>query len=60
MRANGNETAAKLLRRVQIGSNNDISAVASNSKAIFCPVGGETGVISPCVKNSLLLINVLL
>ena len=59
-RFDDSKTAAKLLCRVQMGSNNDISAVASNSKAIFCPVGGRTGVISPCVENSLLLINVLL
>ena len=51
MRPNDNETAAKLLCRVQTGSNNDKSAVASNSKAIFCPGGGRMFDFLPVPKN---------
>ena len=37
MRANGNETEAKLLCRVQIGRRGDVSTVAANVEAIFGP-----------------------
>ena len=37
MRANGNETEAKLLCRVQIGRREDGSTVAANFEAIFGP-----------------------
>ena len=37
MRANGNEREAKLLCRVQIGRQGDVSTVAANFEAIFGP-----------------------
>ena len=41
MRANGNETEAKLLCRVQIGQREDGSTVAANFEAIFGPSDGR-------------------
>ena len=51
MRANDNETAAKLLCRVQIGRREDVSTVAANFEAIFGPLGGRIVRISSCVHN---------
>ena len=51
MRANGNETEAKLLCRVQIGQREDVSTVAANFEAIFGPSGGKNGGISSWVQN---------
>ena len=51
MSANGNETEAMLLCRVQIGRREDGSIVAANFEAIFGPSGGKNGGISSCVQN---------
>ena len=57
-RFDDNETAAKLLCPPLIGSIEDESTVAANLEAISGPLAGRIVVISPCVKNLLLLINV--
>ena len=53
MRANGNETEAKLLCRVQIDRQEDVSNVATNFEAIFGPYAEEMLPFSSCVKNLL-------
>ena len=60
MRANGNETEAKLLCRVQIGQREDGSTVAANLQAIFGPSGGRNVAIFSFVKNLFLFIYLLL
>ena len=54
--SNGNETSSKLLFCVQIGTNNDISAVASSWKAIFCPGGRRLFGFLPVPKNDFLVV----
>ena len=60
MRANGNETEAKLLCRVQIGRWEDGSTVAANFQSIFGPSGGRNVAISSFVQKLLLFIYLLL
>ena len=55
MRANDNETAAKLLCRVQIGRREDVSTVAANFEAIFGPLGGRNVLIFSCFHDLFVL-----
>ena len=57
MRANDNETAAKLLCRVRIGQREDGSTVAANFQSIFGPSGGRNVAIFSFVQNSYCLTN---
>ena len=57
LRANGNETEANLLCRIQIGQQEDGSIVAANFQSIFGPSGGRNVAISSFVQNSYCLTN---
>ena len=58
MRANDNETAAKLLCPPLIGSIEEESTVAANWEGIFGPLAGRKVVISFCFQNLLFYRNV--
>ena len=57
VRAYDNETAAKLVCCGQIEWRKDVSVVAVNFEAIFCPSGGRNVAISSFVQNSYCLTN---